>query len=129
MADAAGAGHNELNLVLVSDPQVARAYVVGLYKPDNLSDAEAVQFAAWMRARVNQELRLRRMYELGFKSAEERDFEIRQLASMLSTPGGKLFLDSNRKVFPRDLLQEIEPHLGQVADDDFILGRKTLPLE
>ena len=47
MADAAVAGHNELNLALIADPQVARAFVVGIYEPDNLSDAEAVQFAAW----------------------------------------------------------------------------------
>ena len=129
MADAAVAGHNELNLALISDPQVARVFVVGLYEPSNLSDAEAVQFAAWMRARVNQELRLRRMHQLGFKSAEERKDELRQLASMLSTPGGALFLESNRDVFPEHLLQEIQPLLGQVSNDDYILGRKTLPIE
>jgi len=129
MADAAIAGHNELNLALISDPQVARAFVVGLYKPANLSDAEAVQFAAWMRARINQEMRLRRMAQLGFKTAQDRPDEIRQLAAMLSTPGGALFLQSNREVFPKDLLEEIQPFLGKVSDDDYILGRKSLPLE
>ncbi len=129
MADSAVAGHNELNFALISDPQVARVFVVGLYEPSNLSDAEAVQFAAFMRARVNQELRLRRMHQLGFKSAEEREDELRQLASMLSTPGGALFLESNRDVFPENLLQEIQPLLGQVSNDDYILGRKTLPIE
>ena len=129
MADSAVAGHNELNLALVSDPQVARVFVVGLYEPSNLSDAEAVQFAAWMRAYVNQNLRLRRMNQLGFKSAEEGNDELRQLARMLSTPGGALFLESNRDVFPEYLLQEIQPFLGQVSKDDFILGRKTLPIE
>jgi len=129
MADAAVAGHNELNLALISDPQVARVFVVGLYEPDRLTDTEAVQFAAWMRAFVNQQLRLRRMHELGFESAEGRSFEVRQLASMLSTPGGKQFLDSNREVFPAAILNEIEPFLGTVAADDFILGRSTLPLE
>ena len=129
MADAAIAGHNELNLALISDPQVARAFVVGLYEPTNLSDAEAVQFAAWMRARINQEMRLRRMAQLGFKTAQDRQDEIRQIAAMLSTPGGALFLQSNREVFPKDLLEDIEPFLGEVSDDDYILGRETLPLE
>ena len=129
MADAAVAGHNELNLALISDPQVARVFVVGLYEPSNLSDAEAVQFAAWMRAYVNQNLRLRRMNQLGFQSAEEGKGELRQLARMLSTPGGALFLESNRDVFPEYLLQEIQPFLGQVSKDDYILGRKTLPTE
>ena len=129
MADAAVAGHNELNLAVISDPQVARVLVVGLYEPDNLSDAEAVQFAAWIRARVNQELRLRRMHQLGFLSAEDRLDELKQVAGFLSTPGGALFLESNSEVFPAQLLEEIQPLLGQVPKDDFILGRKSLPLE
>ena len=94
-----------------------------------MSDAEAVQFAAWMRARINQEMRLRRMAQLGFKTAQDRQDEIRQIAAMLSTPGGALFLQSNREVFPKDLLEEIKPFLGAVTDDDYILGRETLPLE
>jgi hypothetical protein len=129
MADSAVAGHNELNFVLISDPQVARVFVVGLYEPSKLADAEAVQFASWMRAYVNQHLRLRRMRQLGFKSAEEGDDEIRQLARMLSTPGGALFLESNRDVFPKYLFQEIQPFLGQVSKDDWMLGRKTSTVE
>jgi hypothetical protein len=129
MADSAVAGHNELNFALISDPQVARVFIVGLYEPSRLVDTEAVQFASWMRAFVNHHLRLRRMRQLGFKSAEEGDGEIRQLARMLSTPGGTLFLESNRNVFPKYLLQEIQPFLGQEAKDDWMLGRNTLPVE
>lgn len=129
MADAAVAGHNEINLAIMSDPQVARVFVVGLYEPDNLSDAEAVQFAMWMRSAVNHHLRLRRMHQLGFKSAEERPFELRQLAGYLSTPGGALFLESNRDVFPAYLLEELQPYFGERMKDDFILGRKSLPLQ
>ena len=129
MADAGVAGHNTLNLAIVSDPQVARMFIVGLYEPEKLSDTEAVQFASFLRAFVNQHLRLRRMHQLGFESAENQEFERRQIADILSTPGGKLFLDSNQKVFPPYLLDELEPYLGQELRDDFILGRKTLPVE
>ena len=129
MADAGVAGHNTLNLAIVSDPQVARMFIVGLYEPEKLSDTEAVQFASFLRAFVNQHLRLRRMHQLGFESAEKQEFERRQIADILSTPGGKLFLDSNQKVFPPYLLDELEPYLGQELRDDFILGRKTLPVE
>ncbi len=51
MADSAVAGHNELNFALISDPQVARVFVVGLYEPSKPADVEAVQFAAWMLGR------------------------------------------------------------------------------
>ena len=129
MADASVAGHNALNLAIMSDPQVARMFIVGLHEPENLSDTEAVQFASYIRAAVNQHLRLRRMHQLGFESAEYQEFERRQIADLLSTPGGKLFLDSNREVFPTYLLDELQPYLGQKLRDDFILGRKTLPIE
>ena len=129
IADAAVAGHNELNLAVISDPQVARMFVVGLYEPSNLSDAEAVQFAAWIRSEVNQHMRLRRMHQLGFSTAEEQQFELTQLAGFLSTPGGALFLESNSEVFPAYLLEELQPYLGREMKDDFILGRESLPLE
>ena len=31
-------GYNALNLPIVSDPQVARVFIVGLYEPDALTD-------------------------------------------------------------------------------------------
>ena len=129
MADAGVAGHNALNLAIVSDPQVARMFIVGLYEPEKLSDTEAVQFASYLRAAVNQHLRLRRMHQLGFDSAENQVHERRQIAQILSTPGGKLFLHSNREVFPPYLLDELQPYLGQELKDDYILGRKTLPVD
>ena len=86
MADASVAGHNALNLAIMSDPQVARMFIVGLHEPENLSDTEAVQFASYIRAAVNQHLRLRRMHQLGFESAENQEAERRQMADILSTP-------------------------------------------
>ena len=129
MSDAAVAGHNEINLAIMSDPQLARMFIVGMYEPEKLSDAEAVQFSMWVRSSVNQQLRLRRMRQLGFDLAEEEDFELGQIAGVLSTPGGKLFLDSNREVFPEYLLEQLQPYLGEEPKDDHILGRKSLPLE
>ena len=43
-----------LNESVVSDPQVARALIVGLYNPDALTDVEAVQFSMWLRMFANQ---------------------------------------------------------------------------
>lgn len=63
------------------------------------------------------------MRELGFRSAEDRENELRQLAGMLSTPGGKLFLDDNRAGFPEPLFRELEPYLGTAIDLGQTLGR------
>ena len=54
---------------------------------------------------------------------------VQQLAGMLSTPGGKLFLESNKKIFPQELLGELRPYLGQPPNSDFKLGRENLTFE
>ena len=122
-------GFNSLNMSVISDPQVARTFIVGLHEPEALSDVEAVQFAMWMRSFVNQHIRLQRLAKLRLYSEAERLPDVQQLAGMLSTPGGRLFLESNRDVFPQYLLAEIQPFLGQPLNSDFKLGRDNLLLE
>jgi hypothetical protein len=124
-SDSVVDGFNTLNMPMISDPQVARVFIVGLYEPDKLTDVEAVQFAMWLRSLVNQHMRLRRLSELGLYANSERLPNVKQLAAFMSTPGGKLFLQSN-KIFPKDLLNEIQPFLGQEPKSDFILGRDGL---
>ena len=129
MVDSVITGHNTLNLAAFSDPQLARVVVAGFHDPSSLSDAEAVQFQFWFRAKINQELRLERLNQLGFESAEDRQSELKQIAGMLATPGGKLFLESNRGGFPASLLRDVQPYLEQEPSLGFRLGRDTLPLE
>ncbi len=124
-SDSVVDGFNTLNMSVISDPQVARIFIVGLYEPDKLTDVEAVQFAMWLRSLVNQHLRLRRLTELGLYTNTERLPDVEQLAELMSTPGGKQFLESN-KIFPKDLFDEIQPFLGQEPKSDFILGRDGL---
>jgi hypothetical protein len=121
-------GFNTLNMPIISDPQVARIFIVGLYEPDKLTDVEAVQFAMWLRSLVNQQMRLRRLTDLGLYSDTARLPDVEQLAEFMSTPGGKQFLESN-KVFPKELFDEIQPFLGQEPKSDFILGRDGLTID
>jgi len=123
-SDSVVDGYNTLNMAIISDPQVARIFIVGLYEPEKLTDVEAVQFAMWLRSTVNQHMRERRLTMLGLYSNAERLADVEQLAELLSTPGGKLFLDSN-EVFPKYLLRELQPFLGQEPKSDFILGRDS----
>ena len=122
-------GFNTLNMPVISDPQVAQLFIVGLHDPKALSDAEAVQFAMWMRSFVNNHMRLQRLERLGLYDESERLPDVQQLAGMLSTPGGKLFLESNMKIFPKELLGELQPFLGQPPNSDFKLGRENLEFE
>jgi len=127
--DSVADGSNALNMVIMSDPQVARVFVVGHYEPDELSDAEAVQFAMYLTSELNQFGRMMRLNELGLLSDSGVDGAIVQTAGMLSTPGGRLFLESNKSEFPEGMLDKLQPHLGKEPTFDFILGRDSLPLE
>jgi hypothetical protein len=123
-SDSVVDGYNTLNMAIISDPQVARIFIVGLYEPDKLTDVEAVQFAMWLRSLVNQHMREQRLTRLGLFPTAVRHSDIEQLAELMSTPGGKQFLESN-KIFPKDLLDELQPFLGQEPKSDFILGRDS----
>ena len=50
--------------------------------------------------------------------------DIKQLARMLSTPVGQIFFEGNKGVMPQELLDDLEPYLGQPLESDFTLGRK-----
>jgi len=116
-------GHLELSLPIIADSEVARVFALGLYQPEALTDEEAVQFSMWLRQFVNQQMRIRELTRRGLFSESHRGGDIVQLAQMLSTPGGKLFMDGNRKAMPEEFLAELEPYLGQEMDSDFTLGR------
>ncbi len=128
-SDSVVDGFNTLNMSVISDPQVARIFIVGLYKPDKLTDVEAVQFAMWLRSLVNHHMRLRRLTALGLFSNAERLPDVQQLAETLSTPGGKKFAESNKGVIPQELLDDMQPFLGQEPKSNFILGRDSLPVD
>ncbi len=129
MIDSVADGFNTVNMAVISDPQVARVWIVGLYKPTNLSDAEAVQFAMILRALGNQFLRLMQLNDLGLLSDYDWRVATEQIAGILSTPGGRLFVESNKKEFPQPLMDDMQPYLDQEPKFDFILGRDSLPLE
>ena len=60
-----------LNEAIISDPQVARAFIVGLYNPAELSDVETVQFSMYLRMFNNQVGRVRKHRDLGLVPDEE----------------------------------------------------------
>ena len=123
-SDNVAAGYLELSLPIMTDTEVARVFALGLYQPESLSDAEAVQFAMYLRQLVNHHIRIRQLAEQGLYPEFFEGGDIQQLARMLSTPGGQIFFEGNKGVMPEDLLSEMEPYLGQELESDFTLGRE-----
>jgi hypothetical protein len=123
VSDSVMTGYLELSIPIIADPQVARVMALGLYQPESLSDEEAVQFAMWFRQLVNQHIRISELTRQEMFSEFLEGGDIQQLARLLSTPGGQLFLEGNRDVMPQELLNDLGPYLGQQLKSDFTLGR------
>ncbi len=122
-SDSVTSGYLELSLPIMTDKQVARTFALGLFQPEALADDEAVQFSMYLRHLVNQHLRMRELARQGLYVEMYKGGDIRQLARMLSTPGGQLFFEGNRGVMPPDLIADLEPYMGQELESDFTLGR------
>ena len=124
-------GYNTLNLSVMSDPQMTRVFIVGLYDPEKLTDIEAAQFAMWMRSYGNQIMRVELLSELGLlaDTSQARGGDIRSYAHLLSTPGGRQYLESNRNGFPTWLLDEIAQYVDEEPTFDWILGRDPMQVE
>ena len=121
-------GWTDLNESVVSDPQVARALIVGLYNPDALSDVEAVQFSMWLRMFGNQVERVARHHALGLIPDSEYEDALYQLAWLTETPGGRQAWEAEpyRQEFWSELLQ---PYWGEPPRADLILGRNPSLVE
>ena len=129
IADSVADGFNNVISPIVSDSQVAKVFIGGLYSPDKLTDAEVVQFAMFMRGLVNQQVRLLSLNEVGLLPESQHRQKLEQLAGMFDTPGGRQYLDSNRHDISPLLLAAVKPYAGQKPKFSFNLGRDTLNLD
>ena len=117
-----------LSEAIISDPQVARAFIVGLYNPAELSDVETVQFSMYLRMFNNQVGRVRKHRDLGLVPDEEYQNSLRELATLLTTPGGELYLQTSLNFNPI-ILDELSQYMDQEPIVELILGRDTSALE
>ena len=89
-------GFNDINSIVVDNPDVASILHRGMENPSTLSDVEAVRFSFLFRCWSNQWLKLLRLYQRGALSAAEWRPFAEEAAQAFSTPGGKLFQSENR---------------------------------
>ncbi len=117
-----------LNQAIVSDPQVARAFIVGLYNPDALTDAEAVQFSMYLRMFANQVVRVEAHYELGLIPKSDYETALRQMAWLYDTPGGQLHKEAD-PAYDQFWGEKLPPYIGLSPWSDLMLGRDTAGVE
>jgi len=126
--ESVASGWFALNDAIVSDPQVARAFIVGLYNPEALSDVETAQFSMYLRMFNNQVDRVRKHRDLGLVTDNEYQDSLRQLAWLFDTPGGRLFLETSILMNP-GRKDEVARYMGQAPVVELLLGRDTSALE
>ena len=79
-------GWFRLNELIISDPKIARIWVLGLEYPEALTDDESIQFSMYMRMFANQVKRVGKHYELGLASEEDYQSSLKQLATFSNKP-------------------------------------------
>jgi len=126
--ESVSAGWFHLNDAVIRDPQVARAWTVGLYNPSALSDAEAAQFSMYLRMFSNQVRRVGQLSDLGLLPDTEYQGALSQLATIADTPGGRLFREAE-PLFDLEFTDLLRPYMGQEPSFDLMLGRDTSALQ
>ena len=128
MQDSLADGFNELAVQLATDPVLARLYVIGLSNPERLTDIESIQFGMFFRAYLNQQFRVFQLYQLGVMSEDDWRLSAEELGTMLSTPGGRLYMQGNNDMSP-ELAAALKPFMGGQPKWDLMMGRDPEGLE
>ena len=93
--DGVTSGFNDVNNVIAADGDLARIFTVGLDDPGALSDEEVVRFFFLFSSYVNQYHRLLVLNRKGSFPNDRWGMYARELALLLSTPGGELWKAGN----------------------------------
>ena len=117
-------GFNSLNMLLATDPSLARINFIGESEPNRLSDLEAIRFSNVIRSYTNQFIQINRLQQSGLLSEPEWKIYAREAAQMLSTEGGKLFVQGN--AIGQDLLTKVQSYSGEATAYDDRLGPKAI---
>lgn len=120
VAESIADGFQELTLLGTSDAAVACLWVVGLFRPDDLDPIQSVRFAFFMRGLFNQYERVFRQYETGLVREVQWRMIADEVAGIVATPGGRLFIDDNP--YPDDFLSSVPSSGVPLTEGSFTLG-------
>jgi hypothetical protein len=111
--DGVVSGFNEINLVIGADPGVASNFSKGLSTPEDLGEDETTQFFFLMSSFINQYSRLFILFSKGSFPEDRWDVYARELASLLATPGGREWKESNPHFsYLWEAVEDIDPDLS-----------------
>ena len=122
--DGVYGGFLEWNLAIVGDTSLVRIWAEGQSQPERLTDLEARQFATLMRSLLNQMTRVYGLYRAGLMNEATWELYARQVVTLSSTEGGKLYFAGNE--LPADFLAALNRYSTQPARMDGTLGRTPL---
>lgn len=93
--DGVVSGFNEINLIIGADPKLAALFTMGLENPHDLGSDEATQFSFLFSSYINQYSRLYILYLKGSFPEDRWETYARELAYLISTPGGSQWKEGN----------------------------------
>ena len=109
--DSIVSGFNEINSLLINNPDVASILLRGNEAPNKLTPTEAIQYAFLMRSYANLWLKLLRMREHGaYFEAEWQRFGL-EAKQAFETAGGRIFREENQ------LFEDLYRALDQLDGD------------
>ncbi len=115
-------GFNQINMQLASDPDLARTVAHGSTNPNSLTTEQAIQYSLITRSVVNQYTQLLSLKEEGLLSEDQWAVYAREAYHILSSPGGKAFVDGN--AIAQELLAAVRPYSTHPYSFDDRLGRE-----
>ena len=111
-------GFNDINIVVLSTPELASRINRGCRYNDELTEIETVQFNFILRCYANQWWKLYKLYNRGSLGKSEWSIFAKEAAQFLEQPGCKPFCEQN-KLFS-DLYEELEKYKsGEVSNFGF----------
>ena len=105
-----------------------RIHLLGLYRPDELSTVEAARFSMYLRMFNNHVNRIGRYSELGLITESEYQSALREMATTMSTPGGRVFR-ATEPGFEEQWADRLRPYEGSEAVFNLLLGRDPSSIE
>ena len=125
VADGIADGFLQLNIVGISDPEVACLWIVGLASPDSLDVVDAARFSLYIRGVFNQFERVQRQFDTGLADDDTWSIVANEAAWLLTTPGGRAHFAGNP--LSADFLQALEPFRASPTESNMTLGRTPPP--
>jgi len=102
--DAQSTGVNDLNALIISDPELARIWNVGMADVGQLDDIERLRLALQLQNYINLYIALRSHRETGALPEKNWEYYAHAFGTLMNTPGARELL--KEIAVPEEIIQE-----------------------